>query len=90
MAAALQSSGDEIRQPGGVFEGDFEGERWSRSCAICRNRRRVIWGIKSPGIDLGRKRPERVHHSRDSRLEVDDDDIITNVIPFFLFSVFPL
>ena len=26
--ADRRSSGEEIRQPGGVFEGDFEGERW--------------------------------------------------------------
>ena len=51
--AAERNSGEEIRQPRGTIRRGGRGEMDRGPRALSRRRRRVIWGIKAPGINSG-------------------------------------
>ena len=57
-AADSLGSGEQIRQPGGVSEGAFGSKRKRTSRATYSKKRDLIWGSKSPAINLARN----AHH----------------------------
>ena len=76
--------GEQIREPGGIWQRAFGGKRWRRSRPTNSNKRRSNWWSKSP--ELMRVTP--AVFGRGLRPEIEDADVTLTSSIFFFFSDF--